>query len=82
MAQAHRAGTGLTLSIIRTVTVGPGISPGLLTLHSHEAAKALAALVRPCCHAAITAGGEFHPALRTLVYGTGPNDEYYRFKKV
>jgi hypothetical protein len=73
MAQAHRAGTRLALSFIRTVTVGPGISPGLLTLRINEAAKALAALVRSCCHAAITAGGEFHPALRTLVSGTGPN---------
>jgi hypothetical protein len=34
---------------------------------------ALAALVRSCRHAAITAGGEFHPALRTLVSGTGPD---------
>jgi hypothetical protein len=36
-------------------------------------AWALAALVRSCCHAAITAGGEFHPALRTLVFDMTPN---------
>jgi hypothetical protein len=36
-------------------------------------AWALAALVRSCCHAAITAGGDFHPALRTLLLGTTPN---------
>jgi hypothetical protein len=39
-------------SFIRTLTVGPGISPDLLTLH-------LQAL------AGYTAGGEFHPALKT-----------------
>ena len=66
--------TWLALSFIRTVTVGPGISPDLLTPCSGQAAAwALAALVRSCRHAAITAGGEFHPALRTLVSGTGPN---------
>jgi hypothetical protein len=39
-------------SFIRTVTVGPGVSPDLLTLR-------LQAL------AGYTAGGEFHPALKT-----------------
>jgi hypothetical protein len=45
------------------MTVGPGITPGLLTLHRREvaaSARGLDAL------RAITAGGESHPALRTL----------------
>src|SRR6201996_1707491 len=48
-------------SFIRTVTVGPGIAPGLLTLRSqrHEGARGLPRRV------ADTAGGEFRPALRT-----------------
>jgi len=51
------------LSFIRTVTVGPGIAPDLLTLAlvaSTRRSRACAAF------AAITAGGELHPALRTL----------------
>src|ERR1700761_5595785 len=49
-------------SFIRTVTVGPGIAPGLLTLRSsrREGARGLPRRV------ADTAGGEFRPALRTL----------------
>src|ERR1700756_901514 len=49
-------------SFIRTVTVGPGIAPGLLTLRSwrREGARGLPRRV------AATAGGEFRPALRTL----------------
>jgi hypothetical protein len=47
-----------TFSFIRTMTVGPGITPDLLTLA--RKAKALAGLrTRP-----LTAGGDFHPALR------------------
>src|SRR5882757_2026763 len=48
-------------SFIRTVTVGPGIAPDLLTLHSgrHQGARGLPRRV------AATAGGEFRPALRT-----------------
>ena len=52
---------------IRTMTVGPGITPGLLTLTAPKpvlsvlpSARGLYAL------RAITAGGELHPALRTL----------------
>jgi hypothetical protein len=44
---ARRPTTGMraalgTSSFIRTVTVGPGISPGLLTLHCVAAVQALA----------------------------------------
>jgi len=44
------------------MTVGPGIQPGLLTLHRFGSASArgLNAL------RVITAGGESHPALRTF----------------
>ena len=50
-------------SFIRTLTVGFGITPNLLTLYSPEIEgnKALAGLG---CFA-FTAGGDFHPALRT-----------------
>ena len=44
-------------SFIRTLTVGPGITPGLLTLQM----QALAGLP----FSGNTAGGEFRPALRT-----------------
>ena len=49
-------------SFIRTVTVGSGIRPDLLTFRS--AAEALAG---SCDDVAPTAGGDFHPALKTLV---------------
>src|ERR1700748_1074254 len=48
-------------SFIRTVTVGPGIAPGLLTLRS-ERREGACGLPR---RVADTAGGEFRPALRT-----------------
>ena len=48
-------------SFIRTLTVGLGITPNLLTLLSGEK-KALAGLG----YFTFTAGGDFHPALRTL----------------
>jgi hypothetical protein len=69
LAPTRHQDTCLTLSVIRTVTVGPGISPGLLTLRT-VGAQALAALVWLRCRTTITAGGELHPALRTL--GTRP----------
>ena len=50
-------------SFIRTVTVGFGIAPNLLTRGCLAAVAALAgssAFAR-----ALTAGGEFHPALKT-----------------
>jgi hypothetical protein len=50
-------------SFIRTLTVGFGITPNLLTLFPKEifGNKALAGLG----FLAFTAGGDFHPALRT-----------------
>jgi hypothetical protein len=47
-------------SFIRTLTVGFGIAPNLLALPVGR--KALAGLG----YVAFTAGGEFHPALRTF----------------
>jgi hypothetical protein len=50
-------------SSIRTLTVGFGVTPNLLTLLPEESPekKALAGLG----YLTLTAGGEFHPALRT-----------------
>jgi hypothetical protein len=51
-------------SFIRTVTVGSGIGPDLLTLRCTGGARGL---VRAALAAfAPTAGGELHPALKTL----------------
>jgi hypothetical protein len=47
-------------SFIRTLTVGFGITPNLLTL-LRKSKKALAGLG----FVTLTAGGDFHPALRT-----------------
>ncbi|MNN27188.1 hypothetical protein D3C81_1407170 [compost metagenome] len=59
-ARMGRPEEGIPLSLIRTVTVGPGIAPDLLTLPPKVAsARGLGA------GCAITAGGELHPALRT-----------------
>lgn len=53
---------------IRTMTVGPGIAPGLLTLMSRTAEAVLSPSARGLCALrAITAGGELHPALRTFL---------------
>jgi hypothetical protein len=49
------------------MTVGPGITPGLLTLLSGTAEAVLPSSARGLCALrAITAGGELHPALRTF----------------
>jgi len=49
------------------MTVGPGITPGLLTLSSPVAKPPLSPSARGLCALhAITAGGELHPALRTF----------------
>ena len=48
-------------SFIRTLTVGFGIAPNLLTLLPSGEKKALAGLG----YVTLTAGGDFHPALRT-----------------
>ena len=51
---------------IRTMTVGPGITPGLLTLICHRRSGDRPSARGLCALRAITAGGESHPALRTL----------------
>src|SRR5882757_732115 len=59
-------------SFIRTLTVGFGITPNLLTLLREK--KALAGLG----YVTLTAGGDFHPALRTSAArssGQGNYDE-------
>src|SRR6476661_1909574 len=56
---AQRRGPPQPFSFIRTLTVGFGITPNLLTLP--RARKALAGLG----YITLTAGGDFHPALRT-----------------
>jgi len=49
------------------MTVGPGITPGLLTLPSPAAEASVTPSARGLCALrAITAGGELHPALRTF----------------
>jgi len=49
------------------MTVGPGITPGLLTLSPITAEAASSPSARGLCALrAITAGGELHPALRTF----------------
>src|SRR5258708_5091862 len=58
-------------SFIRTLTVGFGITPNLLTLPRER--KALAGLG----YVTLTAGGDFHPALRTSAARNGrPEAEY------
>ena len=61
-AQASRP-----FSFIRTLTVGFGLAPNLLTLPRPQGlGKALAGLsLSPIWGLALTAGGEFRPALRT-----------------
>jgi hypothetical protein len=49
------------------MTVGPGITPGLLTLPPVPPKPGLPPSARGLCALrAITAGGELHPALRTF----------------
>ena len=55
---------GYAISFIRTVIVGPGISPGLLSLM--HAWTCISRLRAPEVLSADTAGGDFHPGLRTL----------------
>jgi hypothetical protein len=57
-------------SFIRTLTVGFGIAPNLLTLllKKFQENKALAGLG---CFT-LTAGGDFHPALRTIQFARIP----------
>jgi hypothetical protein len=58
-----------TSSFIRTVTVGPGIAPGLLTPTRESRALAGSQLALP------TAGGEFRPALKTCA-GRMPTQQW------
>ncbi len=60
-------------SFIRTMTVGPGISPDLLTPYSMKLSKGARGLALR--H---TAGGEFRPALKTCCPANTPGngDEY------
>jgi len=68
-AKAIRVKRRRPFSFIRTLTVGFGFTPNLLTLPSTEIreGKALAGLGV----AALTAGGEFRPALRTSAVRDG-----------
>lgn len=55
---------GISLpSFIRTITVGFGIAPNLLTRDQEKTVAALAGSSAFACP--LTAGGEFHPALKT-----------------
>ena len=65
-----REAHGFAISFIRTVTVGSGIAPDLLTLRGGSSRRrngpaGARGLLQPC-GATETAGGEFRPALRTL----------------
>ena len=62
----------IPFSLYPDYTVGPGIKPGLLTFR-HKAGSA-----RGLGIAAITAGGELHPALRTLRRFTPSRYEKYQ----
>src|SRR4051812_10636888 len=64
----QNCGWSRPFSFIRTLTVGFGIAPNLLTLL--QAKKALAGLGL----ATLTAGGDFHPALRTSAARHGRPD--------
>src|SRR5690606_12224584 len=65
----HGNGRARWSSFIRTVTVGPGIRPGLLTPHArwHAGARGLVDSSRRALPP--TAGGELHPALKTSALG-------------
>jgi hypothetical protein len=66
------------LSSIRTITVGSGVSPDLLTLFAdHIILKQALAGSR---HVPYTAGGEFRPALRTLL--TDAFGQYRPYKRI
>jgi hypothetical protein len=77
--ERRQAGTGIPFSLIRTMTVGFGITPNLLTrtVGAFSANPTIAVRKRDQINAssalagfgiaAITAGGDFHPALRTYV---------------
>ena len=64
--RANMRGRRKPFSFIRTITVGFGITPNLLTLLPGRK-KALAGLG----YVTLTAGGDFHPALRTSAARNG-----------
>jgi hypothetical protein len=65
----------IPFSLYPDYTVGPGIKPGLLTFRRKaESARGLGI-------AAITAGGELHPALRTLQRFTPSRREKYQLSQ-
>src|SRR3984893_3129107 len=66
----HALRQSVPLSSIRTVTVGFEFSPNLLPLPTPAGARGLRRSL------AITAGGDFHPALRTSA-GQPPSHRYY-----
>src|SRR5712672_2160463 len=70
----QKRGPPQPFSFIRTLTVGFGITPNLLTLLPRKfGRKALAGLG----YVTLTAGGDFHPALRTSAARNGrPADKY------
>src|SRR2546423_1361623 len=71
-APRQRAEPSQPFSFIRTLTVGFGITPNLLTL-PQGVRKALAGLG----YVTLTAGGDFHPALRTSAARNGrPEGKY------
>src|SRR5690606_29887393 len=63
----RRVARGFPFSIIRTMTVGPGIAPDLLTLPRRPAGAggSFVRRSRAGCLRIITAGGESRPAPRT-----------------
>src|SRR4029077_10472407 len=70
-APRKRAKPSQPFSFIRTLTVGFGITPNLLTLLREK--KALAGLG----YVTLTAGGDFHPALRTSIARNGRPERKY-----
>ena len=62
-ARKHAAAKAFAISFIRTVTVGSGIAPDLLTSTAAGQVSSARGLLQLLAN---TAGGEFRPALRTL----------------
>src|SRR5947209_7789171 len=65
-------------SSIRTVTVGFGFAPNLLT---SSALSIRGALAGSCSVSANTAGGDFRPALRTMAPDTAQGRNVYRTRR-
>jgi hypothetical protein len=65
VSHAKKRGLPQPFSFIRTLTVGLGIAPNLLTLLRGRRRSRAWAFVT------LTAGGDFHPALRTHPPGMG-----------